>query len=348
MAITAYTGPPGAGKSYAMISQVIVPAVAAGRRVVTNIDGVEPAKVRKYADKSATGDLGDVVLFYGEEAKKPGFFPTEEISDENTFVKGGDLLVFDEWRLYFPRRGQHPNADLEKFLRWHRHLTDEEGRTCDVVIGTQLATDVHGDYRGLIERSYKFRKLSALGMKKTYQYDVFEGHLQPKGGQYDKGNGRYKKEVFALYSSYDGGVDAKEKGTDARATIWSKGLAFGCAGMVAALGVCAYGVYSFFTSATEALPVPEQAPLGFAPVMPSNQPQQAPLPSSRWRIVGQLVGDEGPLVVVSDGTATRLLEGSCCEFRKGRPVAGNMNGQAIYAEDRVHVSRDAGMIELAP
>ena len=42
MAINVYTGLPGSGKSYEVVSEVIAKQVAAGRRIVTNIDGINP------------------------------------------------------------------------------------------------------------------------------------------------------------------------------------------------------------------------------------------------------------------------------------------------------------------
>jgi zona occludens toxin len=41
MPITAYTGLMGSGKSYECVSSVIVPAIKKGRRVVTNVDGID-------------------------------------------------------------------------------------------------------------------------------------------------------------------------------------------------------------------------------------------------------------------------------------------------------------------
>ncbi|OKX16986.1 hypothetical protein AWP89_00845, partial [Escherichia coli] len=39
MAISAYVGIPGSGKSYEVVSSVIIPACMSGRRVISNIYG---------------------------------------------------------------------------------------------------------------------------------------------------------------------------------------------------------------------------------------------------------------------------------------------------------------------
>ena len=41
MAISAYVGLPGHGKSYEVVKSVIIPAIASGRRVVSNIYGLK-------------------------------------------------------------------------------------------------------------------------------------------------------------------------------------------------------------------------------------------------------------------------------------------------------------------
>ena len=78
MAITVYTGPPGAGKSHALVAQVIVPAICAGRRVRTNVAGIEPQEVYKHCldDPRRKGAMGELELFHGEEAQRDTFWPT--------------------------------------------------------------------------------------------------------------------------------------------------------------------------------------------------------------------------------------------------------------------------------
>ncbi|ENT7525242.1 TPA: zonular occludens toxin domain-containing protein, partial [Escherichia coli] len=48
MAISAYVGVPGSGKTYEVVCNVIIPAVSSGRRVVTNIYGLNADKIYDY------------------------------------------------------------------------------------------------------------------------------------------------------------------------------------------------------------------------------------------------------------------------------------------------------------
>jgi zona occludens toxin len=51
MPINAYVGLMGSGKSYEVVSSVIVPAVSQGRRVVTNVEGLQDDEIKAYCAK---------------------------------------------------------------------------------------------------------------------------------------------------------------------------------------------------------------------------------------------------------------------------------------------------------
>lgn len=233
MSLQAYTGPPGAGKSYALMADVIVPAVMKGRRVLTNLDGVKPDLVRQYCiDKGATAP-GEVVLFDGHDSIKEGFFPRNN-DDQDATLRPGDLFVMDEVRMYWPRRGAFP-GHLVNFIRYHRHFTAADGTSTDMVLATQLASDFHQDFRGVTERTFRFKKLGTIGLKDRYVWEMWEGHLQSKGESVATGNGKYKDEIFQLYKSYSGGV-GKETAVDTRANVFKSPKTWAIvAGMVLAL-----------------------------------------------------------------------------------------------------------------
>lgn len=344
MAITTYNGPPGAGKSYAMIAQVLVPGVLAGRRVVTNIAGVKPDKVIEYCQKlKPQADLGEVVLFRGPDATKDKFFPTEETGDADTFIKGGDLLIFDEWRLTFEKRGKLAQADLEPFLRYHRHFVDDLGRATDVVIGTQLISDIHVDFRGLIEGSFKFRKLSAIGLKGSFQWDSFDGHLQPKGEGVSKGNGKYKKEIYDLYSSYATEGEGKELKTDGRRSIWSPTLFAMMGGVVLMFAVAGWGVAHFFASPDKApgqiVTAGVAAPAGSYPTTGPVVPGAIQRPRSPYRIVGHVDADNGVRIVLADDKGSvRIVAPDGFNFDGDRPTFGVLDGQTVVADDRILIA----------
>ncbi|WP_001018315.1 zonular occludens toxin domain-containing protein, partial [Escherichia coli] len=59
MAISLYIGKQGSGKSYEIVKSVIIPAIAKGRRVVTNVYGLNEAGIHDYCirHKLCTSDI---------------------------------------------------------------------------------------------------------------------------------------------------------------------------------------------------------------------------------------------------------------------------------------------------
>lgn len=345
MPITAFTGPPGAGKSHALMKDVVLPALLNGRRVLTNIDGVDANAVLAYClervDDAAA--LGELVLFHGDEALKPGFWPDEETGKAGapTTVLGGDLVVFDEWALYFPRRGRWPDGcNVEAFLRWHRHLTHDDGTATDVAIGTQLATDVHQNVRGLISKSYKFRKLTALGADRQYTWLLFEGHLQPKGGHYRHGTGSYDPAIFPLYASSAAARTGKhvELRTNKKESIWSGATAWIAVGLPIVLVIGGgIGLWTVLGSdgPAEAAKVAQGAA---SPVSGAPAPQPTASAASPWRIVGHIEGDGGMRVIIADDKGgLRIMKPAGFDFEDERPVSGVVEGRSVIAEERLPV-----------
>ena len=84
MAISAYIGIPGSGKSYEAVCNVIIPAFTSGRRVVTNIYGLQKDKItERYPDATGeiivvdndendSGDEEEIVEHYNVDAYRPG------------------------------------------------------------------------------------------------------------------------------------------------------------------------------------------------------------------------------------------------------------------------------------
>lgn len=106
MAISAYVGIPGSGKSYEVVSNVIIPAFMTGRRIVTNIYGISDEKIREYCIKQKKSDasaLGQVIFVENEQVKDALFFPylKDSVISADSFCKAGDLICIDEtWRIW--------------------------------------------------------------------------------------------------------------------------------------------------------------------------------------------------------------------------------------------------------
>ncbi|WHV10196.1 hypothetical protein M2I83_16270 [Pseudomonas aeruginosa] len=122
MAIDAYVGKPGHGKSYGVVEHVIIPSLKQDRHVVTNI----PLEV-----DMLLMDFGGTIEQLPED-----WFEREDLAD---FAPPGSVLVLDElWRRW--PKGQKTNdapmAD-KKLLAEHRHRVDKKNRSMRVVMVTQ-------------------------------------------------------------------------------------------------------------------------------------------------------------------------------------------------------------------
>ena len=222
MSIVAYVGLPGSGKSYSVIEHQILPAIKAGRTVVTNI----PMRPEAWAElKDAKGQ------------PLPGKFvdfPVEQVAAEpdriREYVTPGCVFVLDEvWRM-FPAglvAAKVPEA-FKSLLAEHRHMRDDKGDTTQIVLVTQDLQQISAFARTLVENTFVTTKLTMVGSRGSYRVDVFHGTV--KGAVPSISNrlrfilGRYSPEIFKLYKSHTLAVDgdasgANEKGMDRRANI---------------------------------------------------------------------------------------------------------------------------------
>lgn len=342
MAITAYTGPPGAGKSHALVREVILSAVLAGRRVISNVDGLNPNAILAYClerEKQWQVDhadkLGEVLTFHGEDAQLAGFWPTEatERAGEVTTVRPGDLVVFDEWAMFFPTGVKTDAAQrVEDFMRWHRHLTAEGGHATDLAIATQSITDFHRRHRPLISNSYNFKKLTAVGAAGSYTWSAYNGRLQRTA--YATGTGKYDPAIFPLYASSSAAGQGKhtELKTNKKESIWSGSTAWLAIGAPIVLLIGGgYGLWSVMTKDDPALAAMQAR----AAAPTDGQTVAAPAPTrSDWRIVGQITADTGLWIVVASKSGdVRMMRPDAFEFDGERAIAGTVDGQRVVASD---------------
>jgi zona occludens toxin len=219
----------GSGKSYECVSTVIVDAVAAGRRVVTNVDGIDSDEVRIFAHEK-TGkkldQLGHVVHCTNDDVLKADFLPHG--ANVDTLVKGGDLVCIDEaWR-FWGADSKIPNEHFI-FFREHRHYVDPDTKTaCDLALMVQDISDLHRKVKYVVEMTIRTTKLKSLGLNKTYRVEIWEGYKTLQRLKVKTEVKKYDPRIFALYSSYAGG-SGKELVMDTRQNILnSKKLFLSC------------------------------------------------------------------------------------------------------------------------
>lgn len=293
MAIDAYTGMPGHGKSYGVVEHVIIPSLKQGRHVVTNI----PLEV-----DALLADFGGTI------AQLPAdWFEREDLAE---LAPSGCVLVLDElWRRW--PKGQKTNAALltdKALLAEHRHRVDQKGQSMRVVLVTQDLEQIASWVTLLVETTYRIVKKS----KKYYRVDIYRGAAKgqrpPKSALLRQTAGTFKPAVWCYYhsatQSATGDVGDESK-ADGRASLLRSWGLWGLIGIVVVGGVVGIaGVRAFFSSPMVPAPEPKAAPT--TPAAPPPAPSRAnraaatvyakpegPVMSLTWRVGGYVMAPTG-------------------------------------------------------
>lgn len=327
MAINAYTGLMGSGKSYEVVSSVIVPAIQAGRRVVTNIDGINPQAIQDYIlgrTKLTADKLGTIVTFTNEDIAATNFFPSEDdphSETNDTILKAGDLLAVDECWKFWSSDNKISDAHMT-FFRMHRHYTHPiTGVACDVALMIQDLGTLHRKLRAVVEMSTRTVKLKTLGLESKYRIELYEGNKLIKKSHIDTFNKGYKPEIFPLYKSYAAGT-GNEKAMDKRQNIlmnprlWIFSIA-----AIVSFPICAWYTWGFFQGKySKGAAAPPSA------ASTSLQGTSKPPPpnfSSDWRIAGRYE---------ANGQNWTVLVNTAGKFRVESPSAFSNSGYALIGE----------------
>lgn len=366
MAISAYVGIPGSGKSYEVVLSVILENYIKGRRIVTNIEGISDDKVRDYCltKKGAKEeDLGSLVKVTDEDCQRDDFFPYKG-SYGSTICKAGDLICIDEvWRI-FPTNEIKENH--RSFIAEHRHFTDEiTGVCCDLVVINQSVSGIPRFIKDRIETTFVMSRLVALGFKKRYRVNVYVGIKCNKQGLVAQYQNKFNDEIFKLYKSFDG-VNGKQTVIDDRQNFFKSGtfrlmMIF----IVLAFGYSYYNLKDFISpkkqdseQVQEAEEVKERENKenvksnnvainkvnestnnddfgGFGDIYRSMKAKDElvrnnkELLSKNWRITGELVKGGRLFVVLIDRKNNLRLEPRSLFENEGRSLKGVIGGEVV-------------------
>lgn len=329
------------GKSYEVVSQVIINAIAQGRRVVTNVDGISNDLVRAYVAEKQKLDLdklGVVVHVQNEDIFKPDFFPYFDDahgSHVDTLVQPGDLICVDEaWRFWGTDCKIHKHH--KSFFLEHGHFTHPESNVaCDLVLMIQDMGTLHRFVKSVVAFSFRTHKKVSLGMGSTYSVTMWEGSKQVRATQIGNWVRRYQKDIFPLYSSFKGGADGKTVNVDSRQNIFSNKWLwiYLIVGLVVAF-FSFRNIYRFFNpvevKSTSPVSVQPSGPL--PPGMPSGVPVSSsqpaiapPLFSPDWRYVGEIRTPTAAYSIVLSDTGLVRLESPSVFTGRGLVAVGRLD-----------------------
>nr|DAT31064.1 MAG TPA: zonular occludens toxin [Inoviridae sp.] len=366
MAISAYVGIPGSGKSYEVVLSVILENYIKGRRIVTNIEGISDDKVRDYCltkKNAKEEDLGSLVKVTDEDCQRDDFFPYKG-SYGSTICKAGDLICIDEvWRI-FPTNEIKENH--RSFIAEHRHFTDEiTGVCCDLVVINQSVSGIPRFIKDRIETTFVMSRLVALGFKKRYRVNVYVGVKCNKQGLVAQYQNKFNDEIFNLYKSFDG-VNGKQTVIDDRQNFFKSGtfrlmMIF----IILAFGYSYYSLKDFISPKKQDSEQLEEVKEfkeienkeeikpnntavnksnesvnnddfgGFGDIYRSMKAKDElvrnnkELLSKNWRITGELVKDGRLFVVLIDRKNNLRLEPRSLFENEGRSLKGVIGGEVV-------------------
>jgi zona occludens toxin len=344
MSIVAYSGLPGSGKSYGVVENVIIPALNAGRHIITNI----PLSLGRMADDFPKGKITTFTNSEASEQDSP-FFDMER-------HPSGVIWVIDEaWRFWKSgAKSVNMPQEEKEFFTEHRHNVGPDGRTNEIVLVTQDLSQLASFVRQLVEETYRAVKLTAIGSNTKYRIDVYMGAAvgQKPGKPMRQLYGSYKKEVYQYYKSHtrnktDFAAGMEEKADDRANVLKHPLIKLGIPLCILIAIVAVYQVKGYFdveaSEQNEAspdslanavtldeVPYPEEARRSRSQTNQHQSrfelhPEWLPL-SDNWRILGTF---NDLIVLYSERGIRRIHSRNCGKFKKTGEDFCVIDGQLV-------------------
>lgn len=314
MAIHAYVGKPGHGKSYSVVERVIIPSLKEGRHVVTNIP---------LHSEDLMSSFGGTIQQLPDD-----WFAAEDLAQ---YVVNGCVFILDEcWRRWPEgQKGNQANPWDKRLMAEHRHMVDAKGNSMRIVIVTQDLKQIPHWARLLIETTFLTYKLT----EKRFRVDVYRGVVTgdkpPKSSLIRQFFGGYSGEVYKYYisatQSETGSVGDETTADKSASFLRSYSLWFLVGIVVIGLSFGIVGVNGFFSKPDEK----NNQDLRHAKVSPQPPtPKPAPVAppinySDAWRLTGFIHPSEpdpnakvdlSVAVLVDTSGRTRYVAFSRCRF----------------------------------
>lgn len=347
MAIDAYVGLPGSGKSYSVVKFAILPSLKQGRLVITNIPLTEVA-----------------------HDQFPGLIrqlPPDWYKDQKLFetVPNGSVVVLDElWRRW-PKGMQAAKVPFrdKEFLAEHRHLVDEAGNSTRIVLVTQDLDQIAAFATMLVDTTYRSVKLSALGANKKFRVDIYQGAAKgqrpPKSRLLRSVFDSYEKSIHQYYQSATKSLTGQigdESRADKRATIWRSPLMLFTLASPVLLGLLVWQIGNFFANGmtfsepaeqvAEIVPAPLTEPQVLSNPWPEGMGPAVPVAgeavpvkrgySATWRVAGYMRRKDPDTNKMADVVMLSSLAGvryeplaNCEPVSMGRDYQCEVDGELV-------------------
>lgn len=330
MSIKLYTGLQGSGKSYEVVSVVILGALREGRRVVSNIAGLNYEGMRELLIEEGVPELriGTLYQVHHDQIQAENFFrtDTDEKNGIETIIQPGDVVCIDEiWRFWETPKQVTPRT--QNFFRMHRHMVHPDTNfACEIVLITQSVDDVIRKIRSVVETTYVMTKHIELGTDKHYRIDIYSRAITHRVMPINSYQKSYDPKYFGLYKSHSNseeGVEAVEKSIGRKATIWNKPIIkFGMPLAMIFFCVSFFLLWRFFhpTEQGKKNEIAKETSGVSVPVVAKPAEQLALIANDKWRVSGWFIdGMVFTVILVGQGGVVRHVYPVQYKF-KGRDL----------------------------
>jgi zona occludens toxin len=317
--VSAIVGLPGCGKSYSSVELYLLPALQQNRRIVTNIT-LKLDAIKKDFPNANIYQFSDFL----------------ELDFDD--IGGGCLFMIDEaWRLWPAglTAAKIPTKQLA-VINEHRHRSDSNGRSMDVVIIAQDLADIAQAIRAKIETTVINVKHLDLGVDTAYRRDYYRGAIKgqkgPTAAFIRSENGKYLPNIYQYYKTHmhsDGGSDVKpDESRIIKSSIWySNKVRAGAVVLV----LCLIGLFFSLRSTSDYVDSfkakkkqPEQiaqtaksSPVKTVSQTETKPPKEKPKFSTTWKIAGVFYNYGGTgkdrFILADSNKNLRHIEGSHCK-----------------------------------
>lgn len=198
----------GSGKTYHAVKDYLIPALEAGRPVITNIDGIDKDYLHiifaipyEHLDKLILFPPGeDLMSAGGFDDPMSRFF---EICQKQT----NTVVIFDEIQAYYASVAWKENPNRTAFANYitqHRKFGD------DFIALTPDANKVDSSIRGIFHYNIHFKKADLIGQSKRYFYNI-RYSSDFIGNPLKTGTGTYEDKYHRVYKSFRADEEGKTK-----------------------------------------------------------------------------------------------------------------------------------------
>lgn len=192
MAIYLYYGKIGDGKTYHVLANEVVPAARKGRKIYTNLDGLNVRRLSQYVDREV-----DVVQWESVDQIRAAFqLAQDDKEGKSLTVDRGSLLIVDEAQMIFDaRQWKDTGPGTLRLCEYHRHFG------LDIVFITQSPGRLDKSLCRLANESLHVKNLRFLGSMFGKRYVINIRQTPWDRETMATMTGAFKPEIFALYRS---------------------------------------------------------------------------------------------------------------------------------------------------